>query len=101
MKLIRLHRDFLLRNSRSTCAAVTALDLASLLYHIRQYTRIDPAQRGRALRIKAASHQSPRTSDLQYAARHAPTLSGGLGYHLEIRVIDDRTGNVAGKTWFF
>src|SRR6266536_2132583 len=62
-------------------AAETALDLASMLYHIRHtqgLTQRSAAERS-GLKQPGTSHQSPGTSSLQYAARHPPTLSRCIG----------------------
>jgi hypothetical protein len=62
-------------------AAETALDLACILYHIRQ-------EQGLTQR-KAASSIQLGTLQRYLSA---------LGYSIEISIIDNRTGNVAGKT---
>ncbi len=81
-------------------AAETALDLASLLYHIR-YTH-GLTQRGAAersgLKQQAISRLEQAASNIQLGTLQG--YLGALGYHLEIRMIDDRTGHVAGKTSF-
>ena len=80
-------------------AAETALDLASLLYHIRHAHGL--TQRSAAAR----SGLKQQTSRLEQAASNMQLgilqrYLGALGYHLEIRVIDDRTGHVASRTSF-
>jgi HTH-type transcriptional regulator / antitoxin HipB len=81
-------------------AAETALDLASLLYHIRHTHGL--TQRGAAersgLKQQAISRLEQAASNIQLGTRQR--YRAALGYHLEIRVIDDRTGHVAGKTSF-
>ena len=79
-------------------AAETALDLASILYRIRQQRGL--AQRPAAERVGL---QQQAMSSLEKAATSMQlgTLQsylGALGYRLEISVIDNHTGNVAGKT---
>jgi HTH-type transcriptional regulator/antitoxin HipB len=81
-------------------AAETALDLASMLYHIRYQhglTQRDAASRT-GLKQQAVSRLEQAASNIQLGTLQR--YLGALGYHLEIRVIDDRTGNVAGKTSF-
>ncbi len=81
-------------------AAETALDLAGLLYHIRHthgLTQRSVAERS-GLKQQAISRLEQAASTMQPGALQR--YLGALGYHLEIRVIDDRTGNVAGKTSF-
>jgi DNA-binding XRE family transcriptional regulator len=81
-------------------AAETALDLASMLYHIRQKHGL--TQRGAAertgLKQQAISRLEQAASNMQLGTLQR--YLGALGYHIEISVIDDRTGNVAGKTSF-
>ena len=81
-------------------AAETALDLASMLYHIRHQhglTQHGVAERT-GLKQQAISRLEQAASNMQLGTLQR--YLGALGYHLEIRVIDDRTGNVAGKTSF-
>ena len=81
-------------------AAETALDLASLLYHIRHQhglTQLRAAERS-GLKQQAISRLEQAASNIQLGTLQR--YLGALGYHLEISVIDDRTGNVAGKTSF-
>jgi transcriptional regulator with XRE-family HTH domain len=77
-----------------------ALDLASLLYHIRPTSGL--TQRGVAertgLKQQAISRLEQAASNMQLGTLQR--YLGALGYHLEIGVIDDRTGKVAGKTSF-
>src|SRR5260370_42292091 len=81
-------------------AAETALDLASLLHSIRHTHGL--TQRGAAertgLKQQAVSRLEQAASNMQLGTLQR--YLGALGYHLEISVIDDRTGNVAGKTSF-
>jgi DNA-binding XRE family transcriptional regulator len=73
-------------------AAETALDLASLLYHIRHthgLTRQKVADQT-GLRLQAISHLEQAASNLQLGTLQR--YLSALGYHLEISVIDDRTG---------
>jgi HTH-type transcriptional regulator / antitoxin HipB len=81
-------------------AAETALDLASLLYHIRHTRGL--TQRGAAsrtgLKQQAISRLEQAASNMQLGTLQH--YLGALGYHIEISVIDDRTGNIAGKTSF-
>jgi hypothetical protein len=77
--------------------AETALDLASMLYRIRQQqglTRRDAAEQT-ALQQQAISRLEKAVASVQSA-----TLQGyldALGYHIEISIIDNRTGHVIGK----
>ncbi|MGZ6304022.1 MAG: helix-turn-helix domain-containing protein [Ktedonobacteraceae bacterium] len=81
-------------------AAATALDLAGLLYQLRQ--RKGLTQRGAAertgLKQQAISRLEKAASNTQLGTLQH--YLGALGYRLEISVIDNRTGNVAGKTSF-
>jgi predicted XRE-type DNA-binding protein len=77
--------------------AETALDLASILYHIRQargLTQREAAERA-ALQQQAVSRLEKAASNAQLGTLQR--YLGALGYHIEISVIDNRTGNVAGK----
>jgi DNA-binding XRE family transcriptional regulator len=80
--------------------AEAALDLASLLYSIRHTHGL--TQRGAAersgLKQQAISRLEQAASNMQLGTLQR--YLGALGYHLEISVIDDRTGKVAGKTSF-
>src|SRR5260370_34177247 len=79
-------------------AAETALDLASILYHIRQergLTQRQAAERA-ALQQQAVSRLEKAASNVQLGPLQR--YLGALGYHLEISVIDNRTGNVAGQS---
>ena len=79
-------------------AAATALDLASILYQIRQergLTQHQAAERA-ALKQQAISRLEKAASNVQLGTLQR--YLGALGYHLEISVIDNRTGSVAGKT---
>ena len=79
-------------------AAETALDLASILYHIRQergLTQRQAAERA-ALQQQAISRLEKAASNVQLGTLQR--YLGALGYRIEISVIDNRTGNVAGKT---
>ena len=80
--------------------AETALDLASMLHHIRHtqgLTQSGAAERS-GLKQQAISRLEQAASNMQLGTLQR--YLGALGYHLEISVIDDRTGNVAGKTSF-
>ena len=82
-------------------AAETALDLASILYRIRQergLTQREAAERA-ALQQQAISRLEKAASNVQLGTLQR--YLGALGYRLEISVIDNRTGNVAGKTSLF
>jgi HTH-type transcriptional regulator/antitoxin HipB len=78
-------------------AAATALDLAGLLYQLRQKKGL--TQRGAAARTglkqQAISRLEKAASNTQLGTLQR--YLGALGYRLEISVIDNRTGNVAGK----
>src|SRR5438874_762279 len=79
-------------------AAETALDLASILYRIRQergLTQREAAERA-ALQQQAISRLERAASNVQLGTLQR--YLGALGYHIEISVIDNRTGDVAGKT---
>ncbi len=76
-------------------AAENALDLASLLYQIRHthgLTQRSTAERS-GLKQQAISRLEQAASNVQLGTLQR--YLGALGYHLEISVIDDRTGNVA------
>jgi HTH-type transcriptional regulator/antitoxin HipB len=79
-------------------AAETALDLASMLYQIRQeqgLTQQHAAERT-GLKQQAISRLEKAASNMQLGTLQR--YLGALGYRIEISVIDTRTGNVAGKT---
>jgi HTH-type transcriptional regulator/antitoxin HipB len=81
-------------------AAETALDLVSMLYHIRHtqgLTQLSAAERS-GLKQQAISRLEQAASNMQLGTLQR--YLGALGYHLEISVIDDRTGHVASKTSF-
>ncbi len=74
------------------------LDLASTLYHIRQeqgLTQREAAERA-GLKQQAISRLEKAASNMQLGTLQR--YLGALGYHIEISIIDNRTGNVAGKT---
>ena len=78
--------------------AEMALDLASILYHIRQeqgLTQREAAERT-GLKQQAISRLEKAASNIQLGTLQR--YLGALGYHIEISVIDNRTGNAAGKT---
>ncbi len=77
--------------------AETALDLASMLYHIRQergLTQHEAAKRA-GLRQQAVSRLEKVASNIQLGTLQR--YLAALGYSLEICVIDNSTGEVAGK----
>ena len=77
--------------------AETALDLASILYHIRQeqgLTQRQAAERA-ALQQQAISRLETAASNIQLGTLQR--YLSALGYRIEISVIDNSTGNVAGK----
>jgi len=79
-------------------AAETALDLACILYHLRQeqgLTQRQTAERA-GLKQQAISRLEKAASNMQLGTLQR--YLGALGYRIEISVIDNRTGNVAGKT---
>src|SRR2546428_11956747 len=79
-------------------AAEKALDLACILYHIRQeqgLTQCETAART-GLKQQAISRLEKAASNIQLGTLQR--YLGALGYSIEISVIDNRTGNVAGKT---
>ncbi len=79
-------------------AAETALDLACMLYRVRQaqgLTQRHAAERT-DLKQQASSRLEKAVSDTQLGTLQR--YLGALGYRIEISVIDNRTGNVAGKT---
>ena len=79
-------------------AAETALDLAYMLYRIRQeqgLTQREAAERAN-LKQQAISRLEKAASNIQLGTLQR--YLGALGYSIEISVIDNRTGNVAGKT---
>ena len=78
--------------------AETALDLASILHRIRQQrglTQREAAERA-ALQQQAVSRLEKAASNMQLGTLQR--YLGALGYRLEISVIDNHTGDVAGKT---
>ena len=78
-------------------AAAMALDLAGLLYQLRQkkgLTQRSVAERT-GLKQQAISRLEKAASNTQLGTLQR--YLGALGYRLEISVIDNRTGNVAGK----
>ncbi len=79
-------------------AAETALDLACMLYQIRQeqgLTQRQAAERA-GLKQQAISRLEKAASNIQLGTLQR--YLDALGYSIEISVIDNRTGNVAGKT---
>jgi len=81
--------------------AETALDLACVLYHIRQeqgLTQRKAAERA-GLKQQAMSRLEKAASNIQLGTLQRSL--GALGYSIEISIIDNRTGNVAGKTTLF
>jgi len=77
--------------------AEMALDLAGILYQIRQeqgLTQRQAAERT-GLKQQAISRLEKSASNIQLGTLQR--YLGALGYHLEISVIDNRTGDVAGK----
>ena len=79
-------------------SAETALDLASILYQIRQergLTQRQLAERS-GLKQQAISRLEKAASNMQLGTLQR--YLGALGYSIEISVIDNSTGNVAGKT---
>ncbi len=79
-------------------AAETALDLACILYQIRQaqgLTQRKAAERA-GLKQQAISRLEKAASNIQLGTLQR--YLGALGYRIEISVVDNRTGNVAGKT---
>jgi DNA-binding XRE family transcriptional regulator len=79
-------------------AAEMALDLACVLYQIRQeqgLTQRQAAERA-GLKQQAISRLEKAASNIQLGTLQR--YLGALGYHIEISVIDNRTGHVAGKT---
>ena len=78
--------------------AETALDLACMLYQIRQeqgLTQRKATERA-GLKQQAISRLEKAASNIQSGTLQR--YLGALGYSIEISVIDNRTGNVAGKT---
>jgi|SRR5579863_1924672 len=78
--------------------AETALDLACMLYQIRQeraLTQHEAAKRA-GLHQQAISRLEKAASNIQLGTLQR--YLGAMGYSIEIRVIDNRTGEVAGKT---
>src|SRR5258708_30053676 len=79
-------------------AAETALDLACMLYQIRQeqgLTQSKAAERT-GLKQQAISRLEKATANIQLGTLQR--YLGALGYRIEISVIDNRTGDVAGKS---
>ena len=79
-------------------AAETALDLASILYQIRQEQGLTQRQAAEqaGLKQQAISRLEKAASNMQLGTLQR--YLGALGYHIEISVIDNRTSNIAGKT---
>ena len=78
--------------------AETALDLACILYHIRQeqgLTQRKAAARA-GLKQQAISRLEKAASNIQLGTLQR--YLGALGYSIEISVIDNQTGKVAGRT---
>jgi DNA-binding XRE family transcriptional regulator len=78
--------------------AETALDLASMLYQIRQeqgLTQQHAAERT-GLKQQAISRLEKAASNMQLGTLQR--YLSALGYRIEISIIDNRTGTVAGKT---
>jgi HTH-type transcriptional regulator/antitoxin HipB len=79
-------------------AAETVLDLACMLYRIRQeqgLTQREAAARA-GLKQQTISRLEKVASNIQLGTLQR--YLGALGYSIEISVIDNRTGNIAGKT---
>ncbi len=78
--------------------AETALDIASILYQIRQeqgLTQRQAAERA-GLKQQAISRLEKAAFNIQLGTLQH--YLGALGYSIEISIIDNHTGNVAGKT---
>lgn len=78
--------------------AETALDLAYMLYHLRQeqgLTQREAAERA-GLKQQAISRLEKAAANMQLGTLQR--YLSALGYSIEISVIDNNTGNVAGKT---
>ncbi len=78
--------------------AETALDLVSILHRIQQeraLTQHHAAERA-TLQQQAVSRLEKAASNVQLGTLQR--YLGALGYRLEICVIDNHSGNVAGKT---
>ena len=78
-------------------AAEAALDLASILYQIRQeqgLTQSKAAERA-GLKQQAISRLEKAASNIQLGMLQR--YLSALGYSIEISVIDNQTGQVAGK----
>src|SRR5436853_3479105 len=79
-------------------AAETALELAYILHYIRQeqgLTQREAAERA-GLKQQAISRLEKAASNIQLGTLQR--YLGALGYRIEISVIDNRTGDVAGKS---
>src|SRR6266849_6748218 len=90
--------DFSDEERQAYVAAEMALDLACVLYQIRQeqgLTQRQAAERA-GLKQQAISRLEKAASNIQLGTLQR--YLGALGYSIEISVIDNRTGNVAGKT---
>src|SRR5437762_13060482 len=79
-------------------AAETALDLASILYQIRQEEGLAQCKAAErvALKQQAVSRLEKAASNMQLGTLQR--YLGTLGYRIEISIVDNRTGKVAGKT---
>ena len=80
--------------------AETALDLSSFLYQIRQeqgLTQRKAAERA-GLKQQAISRLEKAASNIQLGTLQR--YLNALGYSVEISIIDNHTGNVAGKTLY-
>ena len=77
-------------------AAETALDLASILYQIRQEQGLTQRKAASGLKQQAISRLEKAASNIQLGTLQR--YLGSLGYSIEISIIDNHTGNIAGKT---
>ena len=80
--------------------AEIALDLASILYQIRQEQGLTQSKAAElsGLKQQAISRLEKAATNIQLGTLQR--YLDALGYSIEISVIDNRTGNVAGKTSF-
>lgn len=77
--------------------AEIALDLACMLYHVRQeqgLTQKEAAERA-GLKQQTVSRLEKAASNIQLGTLQR--YLGALGYSIEVNVIDNSTGNIAGK----
>ncbi|HLZ56261.1 MAG TPA: helix-turn-helix transcriptional regulator [Ktedonosporobacter sp.] len=92
--------DFSDEERQELAIAEVALDLADILYQLRQkqgLTQREAAERS-GLKQQAISRLEQAASNMQLGTLQS--YLNALGYSIEISFIDNRTGKTAGKTTF-